>query len=126
MKPPQEKTSAKTTRKFERLAAKRKTPGEPYVLRLYIAGLNNRSRRALTNIKKVCDERLAGRYDLQVVDLYQQPEAGRQDQILAIPTLVKTLPLPLRRLLGDLSDEEKVVIALGLSSPRERARKQKR
>ena len=126
MKSSKEKTSAKTTQKFERLAARRKASKEPYVLRLYIAGLSNRSRRALTNIKKVCEERLKGRYELQVVDLYQQPEAGRQDQILAIPTLVKTLPLPLRHLLGDLSDEEKVVIALGLSSPEERARQRKR
>lgn len=113
------RTVMTTTEKFERLAGRRRkgeTTGN-YQLRLYIAGMTDRSRFALKNIKKICEDRLKGKYDLEVVDIYQQPEASRKEQIIAVPMLVKQLPEPIRRLLGDLSDEEKVMIALDIQRP---------
>jgi len=90
-------------------------PGKPrYVLRLYVAGMTPRSARALANIKQICEEHLKGHYGLQVIDLYQQPVLAKGDQIIAVPTLIKKLPMPLRRLIGDLSDRERVLIGLDL------------
>jgi len=89
-----------------------------YVLRLYVAGTTPRSTRAVANIKKICEEHLKGRYDLQVIDIYQQPVLAEGEQIVAVPTLVKMLPGPLRRIIGDLSDRERVLIGLDLR-PRE-------
>ena len=83
-----------------------------YVLRLYITGVTPRSREAIRNIKKICEEELKGRYDLEVIDVYQQPELARTEQILAAPTLIRKLPLPLRKLVGDMSDREKVIVGL--------------
>lgn len=85
-----------------------------YVLRLYVTGATPRSLRAIENIKRMCEEHLQGRYDLEVVDLYEQPSAARENQIVALPTLVKELPAPLRKLVGDLSDEENVLAGLDL------------
>jgi circadian clock protein KaiB len=87
-----------------------------YKLRLYVTGLTPRSSRAVSNLKAVCDEYLAGRYDLEVIDLYQQPVLARGEQIIAAPTLIKKLPLPMRRIIGDLSDREHVLIGLDLFS----------
>jgi circadian clock protein KaiB len=87
---------------------------QQYVLRLFVAGLTPKSRLAIANIKKVCEENLRGRYDLEVIDLYQQPETAQEQQIIALPTLLKQLPLPLRRIIGDLSDREQVVRGLDL------------
>jgi circadian clock protein KaiB len=87
-----------------------------YVLRLYVAGTTSRSAVALRNIKQLCEERLMGRYDLQVIDVYQHPTLAVGEQIIAAPTLVKKLPLPLRRLIGDLSDQEQVILGLDLRS----------
>ena len=90
-------------------------PGKPgYELRLYVAGMTPRSARALANIKQICEEHLKGHYGLQVIDLYQQPVLAKGDQIIAVPTLIKKLPMPLRRLIGDLSDREQVLIGLDL------------
>ena len=90
-------------------------PGGPrYELRLYVAGMTPRSARALANIKQICEEHLKGHYGLQVIDLYQQPLLAKGDQIIAVPTLIKKLPMPLRRLIGDLSDREQVLIGLDL------------
>jgi circadian clock protein KaiB len=89
--------------------------GTPYVLRLFITGTTSRSSRAIANLRRVCEERLHGEYDLEVVDIYQHPEAAQQYQILAAPTLVKMLPLPLRRIIGDLANEERVLAGLDLS-----------
>jgi circadian clock protein KaiB len=89
--------------------------GTPYVLRLFITGTTTRSSRAIANLRRVCEERLHGEYQLEVVDIYQQPAAAQQYQILAAPTLVKMLPLPLRRIIGDLANEERVLAGLGLS-----------
>lgn len=88
--------------------------GVCYVLRLYVTGKTPNSLRAITNLKELCDQYLPSRYDLQVIDIYQQPELAEEDQILATPTLVKELPPPLRRLIGDLSDRERVLVKLDL------------
>lgn len=89
--------------------------GKPsYVLRLYVTGSTLRSTRAIETMRRICEERLAGRYSLEVIDIYQNPEASREGQIIAAPTLVKMLPAPLRRIIGDLSDEERVLTSLDL------------
>lgn len=87
-----------------------------YVLRLYVTGLTQRSAEAITNVRQVCQEQLAGRYDLEVIDISQQPSLARSEQIVATPTLVRKLPLPLRRLIGDLSDTERVLAGLDLKA----------
>lgn len=86
-----------------------------YELVLYIAGTTPQSSTALETLAAVCAERIAGRYDLAVVDVYQEPARARLDQIIAVPTLDKKRPLPLRRLIGDLSDRSKLLLGLGLS-----------
>ena len=85
-----------------------------YVLRLYVAGLNIISLRAIENLKKICAENLEGRYELEVIDIYQQPVLAQDEQIIAVPTLIKQLPLPLRRFIGDLSQTEKILVGLDL------------
>jgi circadian clock protein KaiB len=112
----------KFTRARSGRAAPEKPPAMPakprYVLRLYVTGLTPRSLRAITNIKEICEEHLKGRYDLQVIDIYQQPVLARGEQIIAVPTLIKKLPPPLRRIIGDLSDRERVLIGLDLKPNR--------
>ena len=85
-----------------------------YTLRLYIAGTSPQSVRAIANVKKICEENLKGCYELQVIDLYQQPQLAQGEQILAAPTLIKKLPLPLRRIIGDMSSAERVLVGLDL------------
>ncbi len=85
-----------------------------YVLRLYVAGMTSKSVRAVANIKQLCEEYLQGQYELEVIDLYQQPQLARGEQIIAAPTLIKKLPLPLRRIVGDLSKTERVLVGLDL------------
>ena len=87
---------------------------EKYVLRLYTTGSTPRSLRSIANIKNICEEHLKGRYDLEVIDIYQNKKLVAGDQIIAIPTLVKKLPLPLRKIIGDLSDRDKVLLGLDL------------
>jgi circadian clock protein KaiB len=87
---------------------------EKYVLRLYITGITPKSTRAIQNIKKICEENLKGRYELEVIDIYQQPILAKDEQIIAAPTLIKKLPLPLRRLIGDMSDKERILVGLDL------------
>ena len=87
---------------------------ELYILRLYVTGMTPRSTEAYANIKAICEKHLPGRYDLEVVDIYKQPSFAQDDQIIAAPTLVKRLPAPLRRLVGDLSREDRVLYGLGL------------
>ena len=112
-KPNQPKTDARPVpaAEYERRAAER--PGT-YVLNLYVTGITPRSQRAIQSIRKLCEEHLPGGYELRVVDLYQQPGAAREQQIVAAPTLVKKLPLPLRKIIGDMSDPGRVLVALGL------------
>ncbi|MDI6719595.1 MAG: circadian clock KaiB family protein [Methanomicrobiales archaeon] len=88
--------------------------GTRYILRLYVTGMTPRSRAAIENIKRICEEHLEGCYDLEVIDIYQQPERAREAQVLAAPTLIRQLPLPLRRLIGDMSDTERVLLGLDL------------
>jgi len=85
-----------------------------YVLRLYVAGLNRKSLRAIENLKKICEEHLQGRYELEVIDIYQQPVLAQGEQIIAVPTLIKQLPPPLRRFIGDMSKTEKILVGLDL------------
>ena len=85
-----------------------------YVLRLYVTGMTPRSTEAFAAIKAVCEEHLQGRYDLEVIDIYQHPKLAKDEQIIAVPTLVKKLPAPLRRLIGNLSDTERVLLGLDL------------
>ena len=87
---------------------------EHFVLRLYVAGMTPRSTLAITNIKKICEENLKGRYTLEVIDLYERPALAVGEQILAAPTLLKKLPLPLRRFIGDMSDTKKIIVGLDL------------
>jgi circadian clock protein KaiB len=87
---------------------------ENYVLRLYVAGMTPNSLRAIDNIKEICEEHLRGRYELQVIDLYQQPVLAQGEQIIAAPTLLKKLPLPLRKIIGDMSNTERVLVGLDL------------
>ncbi len=90
------------------------TSEEKYILRLYVTGSTSRSIVALTNLKKICEEYIEGRYELEVIDLYQKPSLAKGDQIIAAPTLIKKLPLPFRRIIGDMSDKEKVLLGLDL------------
>ncbi len=85
-----------------------------YVLRLYVAGLTSRSVTAIQAVKQICDEHLEGRYDLEVIDIYEQPTLAKGEQIIAAPTLIKKLPLPLRRLIGDMADTQKILVGLDL------------
>lgn len=89
-----------------------------YLLRLYVTGSTSRSARSIFNIRKLCEERLLGHYKLEVIDIYQQPEIAREEQIIAAPTLIKKLPLPLRKLVGDLSDHDRVLVGLDLKPER--------
>ena len=87
---------------------------ERYILRLYVAGMTSRSARAVENVRAFCEKHLEGRYDLQVIDVYQQPALAKSEQLIAAPTLIKKLPLPLRRLIGDMSNEDRVLVGLDL------------
>jgi circadian clock protein KaiB len=98
-----------------------RSPEATYVLRLYVSGQTPRSVAAVANIRRICEERLPERYSLEVIDIYKNPEVCREQQIIAAPTLTKALPPPLRRLIGDLSDRDKVLVGLGLQ-PRGAAR----
>lgn len=87
---------------------------EEFSLRLYVAGQTAKSIQAFANLKKLCDEHLRGRYRIEVIDLLENPQLAKGDQILAIPTLVRKLPEPLRKIIGDLSDTERVLVGLDL------------
>lgn len=87
-----------------------------YVLRLFVTGTTPRSTRAILNLRLICEQYLASDYDLEVVDIYQHPEVAKQFQIVAAPTLVKMTPLPLRRIIGDLGNTDRVLMGLGLAA----------
>lgn len=91
-----------------------------YVLRLYITGTTTRSMLAITNLKKICDEYLEGSYELEVIDLYKDMSLAKGDQIIAAPTLIKQRPLPFRRIIGDMSNKEKVLLGLDLREVKEK------
>ena len=94
--------------------AARAPDGNFYILRLYVTGMTPRSARAVKNLQTICDEYLKGRYDLEVIDIYQQPALTKGEQIIAAPTLIKKLPLPMRRIIGDMSDRDRVLLGLDL------------
>jgi circadian clock protein KaiB len=85
-----------------------------FVLRLYVAGLTPRSMAAIRSVKEVCEKHLADRYDLEIVDIYEQPSLAKHEQIVAAPTLIRKLPLPLRRLIGDMADAQRLLVGLDL------------
>jgi len=101
-----------STLEFEREV--RKKEKEKYLLRLYVTGMTPRSALAIQNVKKICEENLKGRYDLEVVDIYKQPTLAAGEQIIAAPTLIKKLPLPLRKFIGDMSDMQRILLGLDL------------
>jgi circadian clock protein KaiB len=98
----------------EERAALVNDPSDQYVLRLFVAGSTTRSVRAIANLRRICEEHLKGRYELAIIDVYQNPELAKQVQIFAAPTLLKELPLPLRQFVGDLADTEKVILGLAI------------
>lgn len=106
--------ASKTLREFEALVADLSKP--KYVFHLYVAGNAARSRQAITNVREICERYLAGHYELDVVDVYQQPEATKAADVIALPTLVKELPLPLKKFVGDMSNTERIVVGLKLRS----------
>lgn len=87
---------------------------EKYVLRLYVAGNTARSAKAIANLRQICETNLKDRFELEVVDIYQQPELVRDQQVIATPTLIKSLPLPIRRIIGDLAQPERILIGLDI------------
>ena len=87
---------------------------ENFALKLYVAGQTPKAMRAFANLRKICDEHLAGRYSIEVIDLVENPQLGRGDQILALPTLVRRLPTPIKKIIGDLSNTERVLVGLDL------------
>jgi len=103
------------TAAFEK-AIKESERTKKYVLRLYVAGQTSKSSQAIKNIKSICEQHLKGRYELQVIDIYQQPTLAEGEQIIAVPTLVKKLPVPLRRFIGTMADEERILMGLDLVS----------
>jgi circadian clock protein KaiB len=103
-----------STEAFEAAVNSSKSKFATYILRLYIAGSTPQSTRAVANIKIICEEHLKGRYDLEVIDLYQKPNLAMGEQIIAAPTLIKKLPLPLRRIIGDMSNVDRVLVGLDL------------
>ncbi len=92
------------------------TGGEEYVLRLYVSGATPQSTLAIVNVKKICENHLHGRYSLEVIDIYQELELARRDQVIAVPTLIKRFPHPLRRLIGDMSNTDRVLDGLGVGT----------
>lgn len=92
----------------------KKTGKEKYILRLYIAGMTTKSKRAIQSVKQICEEHLKDRCDLEVIDVFQQPVLAKGEQIIATPTLLRKLPLPLRRFIGDMAETERILVGLDL------------
>ncbi|MCX6149559.1 MAG: circadian clock protein KaiB [Ignavibacteriales bacterium] len=91
-----------------------KTENDKWILRLYVAGQTPKSITAFKNLKSICEDQLKGKYTIEVIDLIQNPHLSRDDQILAVPTLVRKLPVPVRKIIGDLSDTDRVLVGLDL------------
>lgn len=92
-------------------------PSDQYILRLYVTGMTPRSRRAIQNLQDICEKELQNRYQMEVIDVLERPQLAEDERILATPLLIKSLPPPLRRLIGDLSDREKVLLGLDFRTP---------
>ncbi len=111
----EKKSSRRSTKPAGGARAARQSPArQQYVLRLYVAGMTPRSQTAIRSVTAVCEQYLKNNYDLEVVDLYQQPMLARGEQIIAAPTLIKKLPAPLRRLIGNMADQDRVLVGLDL------------
>jgi len=109
----EKKTKVKSsTDEFDLTASELKK--DKYILRLYITGATIRSAFAISNLKKICEDHLEGRYELEVIDLFKHPNLAKDEQIIAAPTLIRKLPLPFRRIIGDMSSKEKVLVGLDL------------
>jgi circadian clock protein KaiB len=106
------KTGAKDEEEFQMTVKMQKD--ETYLLRLYVTGMTQQSILAIDNLKRICEEHLKGRYNLEVIDLYKTPALAAGEQIIASPTLVKKLPLPLRRIIGDMSNKDRVLFGLDM------------
>ena len=113
-KPAVKPTAAKRTAAKPAATKAARKPAEKCLLRLYVAGTTPQSTRAILNMQQICEEYLEGTYQLEVIDIYQRPQLAKDEQIIAVPTLVKKLPLPLRRVIGDFSDSERVLVGLDL------------
>jgi circadian clock protein KaiB len=105
--PSQRKNAVPEAKKLERTE-------EAWNLKLYVAGQTPKSMAAFANLKKICEEKLAGKYSIEIIDLLENPQLAKGDQILAIPTLVRKLPVPVRKIIGDLSNTERVLVGLDL------------
>ena len=103
-----------TTEAFEEAVQKKALRRARYILRLYVTGSSLRSLRAVYNLKRICEEYLSDEYDLEVIDIYKDPGAAREEQIIAAPTLVKKLPMPIRKFVGDMSNTQKILVGLDL------------
>jgi circadian clock protein KaiB len=108
------KTKQKTSNTRRRTKQSFKAGNSKWVLRLYIAGRTQKAIAAFSNLKLICEEQLKGKYQIEVIDLLKHPQLARDDQILAVPTLVRKLPRPVRNIVGDLSDTERVLVGLDL------------
>jgi circadian clock protein KaiB len=97
----------------------KETEKEELILRLYVTGMTERSKRAIQNIKKICEDHLKGRYNLEVIDIYREPVLAKGDQIVATPTLIKKLPVPIRKFIGEMSETEKILLGLDLQSKKQ-------
>ena len=109
-----------STEEFEKAAAKGNRA--KYVLRLYVTGMTPKSTLAIANVQKLCEKHLAGCCELKVIDIYQQPKLAKGEQIIATPTLIKKLPLPLRKFIGDMSDTERFLVGIDLKPKNSRVR----
>ena len=107
-----QKKGQTSLKSFEKAAYK--AGKEKFVFRLYISGTTPQSQRALTSIRKICEEYIHGQYKLEVIDIYQNPKLAKKDQIIAVPTLLKIEPSPFKRLIGDFSNEARVLLGLGI------------
>lgn len=119
--PPREAAMSGTPKRPSRSPSRKtraRAAADFYELRLYVAGQTSRSLAALANLKRICEEHLEGRYRIEVIDLLEHPQLARGDQILALPTLVRKLPKPIRKLIGDLSDTERALVGLDLRPAR--------
>lgn len=107
-----DKDPGDVTAEFER--ALKDANQEHYVLRLYVTGMTPKSMSAINSVRKICEEHLKGRCELEVIDIYQQPDYAKTEQLIAAPTLIKKLPLPLRKFIGDMSNKDKILIGLDI------------
>lgn len=102
----------KDTRVMGKRPARQNSPEEIWILKLYVAGQTSKSIAAFANLKKICEEHLAGRYRIEIVDLLKNPRLAKGDQIIAVPTLVRQLPPPVKKIIGDLANTERVLVGL--------------